>query len=588
MNFFNTLDHHVVPRSGCSGHELDLRLRMSSTTTFSLFKTLPVEICLDIFSLFCRHCQDPTIQKEYHRDDEVAELNNNKSALCSLSRTCKAFQALAQPILHHHFHMQTWQRQPACLYLFARTISRRRDLANAVRVIELDLVGWPDSDALNNGPGYPWGSWPQAATEAQDIGRIEEALEQLSLAPCKGWCFRTCSGGYGLYLSQTHKPRWLDLDNETCSLLAWLTLCLCTNAKIIDCGPYLHYYGVWTTLLEVSHLPSPRGTECVRVRGESWPGRRHGIGHVGLGGDMRYLADMTDYLPNIKTLQLRFCCFPYDRGDGVAADAAGWSPGPSPTETLRSLDLSSLSSLNLLLCELTRDRLIQLLGRCPNLTEFSYIGLANLESRTSPNLRPADPGEVTDMIQHHFHRLRATLRRLVLEHFLEPERSYGSVYGPVTNLTALRTVHLGATGLFCNPSAYQTPTKSSPIILPRNIEHLRIFEARDWEGEVSEALIHLLGAMLAGEAEFDMLCTISVSFSPQWSWLEYTSGKTGGQAVGRKWWRRVGETGVVFELDSRVSELAMEAGIRLDVEEVTVSEEFRLLNEWMAEDTELD
>jgi hypothetical protein len=127
-----------------------------------------------------------------------------------------------------------------------------------------------------------------------------------------------------------------------------------------------------------------------------------------------------------------------------------------------------------------------------------------------------------------------------------------------------------------------------PIILPRNIEHLYIFEARDWEDEVSEALMHLLGPMLAGDAEFDMLCTISVSFSPQWSWLEYTSGKTGGQAVGRKWWRRVGETGVVLELDSRVAKLAKEAGIRLDVEEVTVSEEFRLRNEWMAEETDSD
>jgi hypothetical protein len=179
---------------------------------------------------------------------------------------------------------------------------------------------------------------------------------------------------------------------------------------------------------------------------------------------MGYLADMTDYLPNIKTLQLRFCCFPYDRSDGVAADVAGWGPGPSPTETLRRLDLGSLSGLSLLLCELSRDRLMQLLEKCLNLTEFSYIGLANLESRTSPNLRPADPGEVTDMIQHRFHRLRATLRRLVLEHFLAPEGSYGSVYGPVTNLTTLRTIHLGATGLFCNPSAYQMLEDQQPRI----------------------------------------------------------------------------------------------------------------------------
>jgi hypothetical protein len=96
MNF-NILSRHVVPRSGCSRHELDLRLRMSSTTTFSLFATLPVEICLDIFRLFCHHCQDPTMQYDYHGYEEVGELESNISSLCSLSLTCKGFQALLSP-----------------------------------------------------------------------------------------------------------------------------------------------------------------------------------------------------------------------------------------------------------------------------------------------------------------------------------------------------------------------------------------------------------------------------------------------------------------------------------------------------------
>jgi hypothetical protein len=94
--------------------------------------------------------------------------------------------------------------------------------------------------------------------------------------------------------------------------------------------------------------------------------------------------------------------------------------------------------------------------------------------------------------------------------------------------------------------------------------------------------------MLAGEARFNRLRTISVSFSPQWDWLEYMD-RSGVSFLGTDWWWAVHsplDPEPVLELDPRVAELAEEAGIELDVERISVSEEVKLKKKKLAEDSE--
>jgi hypothetical protein len=464
---FNILNQPVLLPSSTLPHELDLRLKMPSTATVSHFATLPVEICLNIFRLFCHH----TMQYDYHGDDEAKkELASNISSLCSLSRTCRGLRALAQPILHHHFPTQSPSCEAQALYRFVRTITQRPDLADAVRVIELDQEYWSWRRGVDD-TGHPGSSneldefadFHGDVAETQDPARIEQAARQFGLLPRDDWHFVT-------HLSTrcytpnadpwTDKHRWLMLGTEACELFGRLALCLCANTRLVDFGRFIQHYDPWAAN---PSLPSWPNVECVRVRGESWPGRVNRRPGVGPAGDMANLAGLTDRLPNLNTLQLQFRAF---RGDGrEGLGAAGGNP--SPAEALRGLDLSCLLRLDLTFCTLSRDRLAQLLEMCASLTEFSFLALSDVELHQVAARHPANPREVADLLQNHCPRLHRTLRRLRLEHFDNLDWWPSAVHGPMTNLNALRTVHLGANGLFTYPWA---DTRVLPGILPPNIE----------------------------------------------------------------------------------------------------------------------
>jgi hypothetical protein len=92
----------------------------------------------------------------------------------------------------------------------------------------------------------------------------------------------------------------------------------------------------------------------------------------------------------------------------------------------------------------------------------------------------------------------------------------------------------------------------------RNTAILYIFEARDWSGQVSDALIELFEDMQTGKAEFPRLKEVRVSFRPMWPWLANEHIEDG-----EDWW--LGLT-TVTGLDRMVEEHETDVGVKLCVE----------------------
>lgn len=106
-----------------------------SSTPHSPLMALPNEIKLEIAENLCPHCiglADATHGSQQHTLQE-----SHVHALSSLSKTCKAWKAVAQPILFHKF---TWKerddnrnRHMRQLRLFIRTMTEQPELGKAVK-----------------------------------------------------------------------------------------------------------------------------------------------------------------------------------------------------------------------------------------------------------------------------------------------------------------------------------------------------------------------------------------------------------------------------------------------------------------------
>ncbi|KAH8667159.1 hypothetical protein BGZ61DRAFT_461315 [Ilyonectria robusta] len=119
---------------------------------------LPTEILTQIFGNFCLHCcgeHDQPCDIGHLRDplaQERGQMRRSRSwyykhyrlPLCELSFVSRRFRGIAQSVLHHEFVLgigDSWQASgfqwDSRLVLFMRTMRRRPDLANLVKVVSV-------------------------------------------------------------------------------------------------------------------------------------------------------------------------------------------------------------------------------------------------------------------------------------------------------------------------------------------------------------------------------------------------------------------------------------------------------------------
>lgn len=118
-------------------------------------ESLPEDILIQMFGLFCFHCRHPGSFPNADSPDVLT----NKRTLAHLCRTSKALCAVAQPILYHYYatgnlpkitncYQGAWihkraeaPEEPDFLPQFLRTVAQRPDLAS--RVVTMQLVTDP-------------------------------------------------------------------------------------------------------------------------------------------------------------------------------------------------------------------------------------------------------------------------------------------------------------------------------------------------------------------------------------------------------------------------------------------------------------
>lgn len=121
---------------------------------------LPKEVLSEIFSYFCIHCcgefnlhkgvgtpQQHNRRRPPQNRNERSWYSLNKLALSSLALTCKTLHQTAEAILYHEFAPSYGDSGRSKYYFFLyqiypfmRTIGRRRDLAEKVRMIYIDQM----------------------------------------------------------------------------------------------------------------------------------------------------------------------------------------------------------------------------------------------------------------------------------------------------------------------------------------------------------------------------------------------------------------------------------------------------------------
>ncbi|KAH7233152.1 hypothetical protein BKA59DRAFT_407799 [Fusarium tricinctum] len=121
---------------------------------------LPKEVLSEIFSYFCLHCcrefnlhkgvgtpQQHNRRRPRQVRDERSWYSLNKLSLSSLALTCKALHPTAEAILYHEFAPAYGDSGRAKYYFFLyqiypfmRTVGRRKDLAEKVRMIYIDQM----------------------------------------------------------------------------------------------------------------------------------------------------------------------------------------------------------------------------------------------------------------------------------------------------------------------------------------------------------------------------------------------------------------------------------------------------------------
>lgn len=108
----------------------------------SALLALPNEIKMEIAEHLCPHC----VEQEWPNGTDDASKLILMRALSALSKTCKAWQSIAQPVLFHHYACP--DNSKVCLEqtinsvgLFGRTLSQRPDLGAAVQALTCPTSG---------------------------------------------------------------------------------------------------------------------------------------------------------------------------------------------------------------------------------------------------------------------------------------------------------------------------------------------------------------------------------------------------------------------------------------------------------------
>ncbi|SPJ88932.1 uncharacterized protein FTOL_12827 [Fusarium torulosum] len=131
---------------------------LSSMPRSMTLTDLPEEVLSEIFSYFCLHCcgefnpdkgvgtpQQHKRQRPAQVRDKRSWYSLNKHALYSLALSCKALHPIAEAILYHEFAPGYGDSERSIyfsfelrIHPFMRTVGRRRDLAEKVRMISID------------------------------------------------------------------------------------------------------------------------------------------------------------------------------------------------------------------------------------------------------------------------------------------------------------------------------------------------------------------------------------------------------------------------------------------------------------------
>jgi hypothetical protein len=487
---------------------------------------LPPELIIAIFGQLCAHCQDPTCE---HEPDDPNEVQENLAALSAASKTCKWMQTLVQPILFHQFTALSNPVHPAQLYWFVRTLCERPDLANAVQMISLDHGRWFELDRCGDHPSQVVvvreTDTRRIVTAAERLGLDARLLDLVSLEDCD--------------IDSVYNPwEWevgdgcIVFETIGATFLAWVAIRLCPSLWAVNVGEFMEFFSLWFL-----HRSAESRIGFIRL---------HALYYIGwhvLGFNMHYLSDLMRLTPKLRALQLFFARL-HDPGNEAG--------GPqSPASSPKSLDLGSLTRLDLVLCSLSRNRLREILRNCANLSDFTCItmnhdltqGITRIhDPPTSSKGVAIQPHELTSILQHDCPHLRKTLRRLTLEHLRPFGYSYDQGYSAIDNLEAVEELYLGANGMFNEHQAdSDSVIRQLSQMIPPNTVVLSIFEARVWPKEVSEALIHLLEDIRTGRASLRKLKEIHVSFRPLSAWVKYkykptTDDDEGFEEDGKDWW----------------------------------------------------
>jgi hypothetical protein len=526
----------------------------SSPAIPTIFR-LPPEILVAILSQFCGHCQDSDLERE---PDDVDEIMRNLHALSSISRACKRMKAFAQPVLHHRFGPFSNATSPARLYQFVRTLIQRQDLADVVQILGLDGSPWFHSARnFQNGASVlrfvvreeTLTLMGQAASQfGFDEGHFKFSIWDRSLRDWEQGNFRDWDNGTERI--QPQKVTW--------GLLIWLACCLCRNVKSINFGKLFDSYH--SGILCAGTPPLKSNAQVVRIHGPCHPETARWGFHMG------HIWGLTDAMPKLKTLQLAFARL-HDGYEGMT-DLLDEDPDIMARPLPGTLNLHSLTRLDLVLCSLSKNGLSEVLQACINLTQFTFIemnhdlvGMVDEHVPFCDQALTVQPEELTEILQSHCSHLHRKLRCLTIEHLPKFGYSYDRVYSSIHKFTAVEELYLGANGLLTSRHPPPIVPRLAPT-LPPNIVLLHIFEARTWSKQIANALTKLLLDIKYDKAEFTSLKEVRVSFRPMWPWLRYWSNR---QTIedGEEWYLGFREED---EITPRVEELAREVGIELILE----------------------
>lgn len=294
---------------------------------------LPNEIKTMIAENLCPHCIE--LEPENPRPRAASKCGKLMTSLSALSKTCKVWQAMAQPILFHHvmFRRISDEDMPlARVCHFLRAIRDQPRLASYVKVAGLPWQWIFTREAglhlqLDDQDAIQTGHLREIYKVAEDLGFTMVGLEMLM--------------------------HWKDLAQGAVSRIIGELL---PNVRVMSLWQGFRWPR--TGIPDISHSPAFKMVTKLQLASDNHPGE-DGFGE--------YLADLMTSMPELTHLELFWL---------------KWMLGPSPA---LEVPHTSVKTLSLYRCEVTSETARSVLTSFPCLLNIRYWAGSRFDQEAHPD-----------------------------------------------------------------------------------------------------------------------------------------------------------------------------------------------------------